>query len=164
MFLLFVNCFLFFATLSVEGYVGLRDRERVPCLECICEATTACNDIFVCAEKNINVEYWSFAGENIAGGEKNRKSDSNSNYRDCMKDRICILNTMFDYTNKVVKTLKDINCDGIISCADLFGAHKFGLNAKKPGSTFSIGVSKRFDRCEYHGIINVTNNWFPNTC
>ncbi|XP_044758967.1 uncharacterized protein LOC123316801 [Coccinella septempunctata] len=148
-----------------EAYTGLASPEDVPCLECVCRASTACNDIYECAKKTIDKEYWSLAGENIAGGDDNRKRDSKVNYDNCVKDRICILNTMYYYTNRILRSLNgDVNCDGLVNCADRFAAHVFGQLANRPESKFSIGLSKRFDRCQGHGIKNVTNSWFPKKC
>lgn len=96
------------------GYSGLEPSEdEVSCLECICRAAGACNDIFQCAEKSINQEYWSYAGENIAGGDENRDRNSKVNYQKCIKDRICILNTMYHYTNAILQKLNVSTCNFI---------------------------------------------------
>ncbi|XP_045477750.1 uncharacterized protein LOC123682941 [Harmonia axyridis] len=163
--LLLILLAIFWNIFVVRGYSGLVSPKDEACFQCICIASSGCNDIYECAKKTINKAYWNYAGENIAGGDENRLKDSNLNYQKCTEDRICIMNTIYHYTDRVLRTLNmDVNCDGLRNCADTFAAHVFGLLAQKPESKFSIGLSKRFDRCQGHGIKNVTDNWFPKEC
>lgn len=58
---------------------------------------------------------------------------------------------------------QDINCDGEITCADIFAVHKFGLTAKFTDSVFNASEAASFDQCEGHGEKDVSN-WTPKTC
>ncbi|XP_045477748.1 neurogenic locus Notch protein-like isoform X2 [Harmonia axyridis] len=137
---------------------------RVPCFKCICRAITGNDNIFSCAEKSIDFGYWAFAGEDLVGGEEFRTRNSSIDFLTCMNNRICILNTMNDYTSRALSRLNDINCDGEITCADMFAVHKFGLTAKFSDSIFNASEARSFDQCEGHGNKDISNNWTPKSC
>ncbi|KAK9883479.1 hypothetical protein WA026_001654 [Henosepilachna vigintioctopunctata] len=137
---------------------------RVPCLKCICRAITGNNDIFACAEKSINIRYWAFAGEDLAGGENFRTRNSTTDFLTCMNDKICIFNTMNDYISRAMHRLSDIDCDGKITCADFFAVHKFGLTAKFNNAIFNTSEARSFDQCEDHGEKDISDNWTPKKC
>lgn len=83
---------------------------KVPCLKCICRAITGDDNIFSCAEKSINFGYWAFAGEDLVGGEEFRTKNSTIDFLTCMNNRICILNTMNDYTSRALHRLVVSTC------------------------------------------------------
>ncbi|KAL3272710.1 hypothetical protein HHI36_014172 [Cryptolaemus montrouzieri] len=161
-----VIVFFVFIIATNEGHSKLLISEsEEKCLKCICEASSACTDLLQCAEKTIDEEYWKTAGELIAGGENNRSENTTENYNNCKKDRTCILTTMHFYISFTLRKLNnDIDCNGFTTCADQFAVHNFGMRANQRTSVFSLGLSKRFDRCMNHGIFNVTNKWSPNDC
>jgi hypothetical protein len=138
--------------------------EDEQCVRCICEASTACFSILECAKKGISVDYWRQAGALVVTGGV-VKDQSDDAYAECIQDESCVLETIDSYTKKILRHINDVNCDGIVDCRDYFSAHKFGTGAKNPDSVFKPAQTKRFDRCEGHGVGNLTDGgWKPGIC
>jgi hypothetical protein len=129
---------LFTVCEGIENYMGT---ELQKCFNCFCHARTGCYSRFNCASYSISFDYWKVANSPVVDVDDD--PDSQTSYRNCMKNENCILATLDQYAKAIGHM--DCNCDGVFDCKDRFAIHMYGSECTNP--KFSKKYVRRYNSC-----------------
>ncbi|XP_068915232.1 uncharacterized protein [Tenebrio molitor] len=136
---LFFAAFLFFT--SCDGIKNYMGTELQNCFNCFCHARTGCFSRFNCASYSISFDYWKTAKSPVVDVDDD--PDSQTSYRNCMKNENCILATLDQYADVIGHM--DCNCDGVFDCKDRFAIHLHGSDCTNP--QFTRKYTQRYNTC-----------------
>jgi hypothetical protein len=79
--------------------------ELQKCFNCFCHARTGCYSRFNCASYSISFDYWKVANSPVVDVDDD--PDSQTSYRNCMKNENCILATLDQYAKAIGHMVSD---------------------------------------------------------
>lgn len=113
------------------------------CLNCLCQATSACDLREVCVDNGcgtyrITNNYWKEAGKPTINNESDKDPQA---FINCANNPLC---TYYAVQRYIAKYKKDCNGDGVINCDDFVAIHKLGRNC---GAKLPETYKERYDFC-----------------